>query len=211
MNKYGLIFADEYESITLNQKYIDEKVKMFEYRGNQIYTIHSGIGIANSAAAAQYLISKFGIKKMFNYGAVGASSNLHLFDIIVPKNFYYHSVNLPREWNYNYGQLPQEKPFYINSFSNTQNINIATSDSFVYSEDYLNQIKKNIDVDIFDMESASIAQICHKNDVKFYSVKCVSDIIGKTGANKKNINENIRIAGIKAFEYMLNLMEKENI
>ena len=117
--------------------------------------------------------------------------------MIIPHKFFYYDVITP--W-YKFGQVPNEKEYYLNSFSDHNNINIASGHSFIDDLEQIKKIKEKIDVDIFDMESCAIAQVCHKNNIPFYCVKAVSDIIGNNLLSKRDINERIHIASKKALE-----------
>ncbi|MGL5643782.1 MAG: 5'-methylthioadenosine nucleosidase, partial [Metamycoplasmataceae bacterium] len=129
---------------------------------------------------------------------------IKLFDVIIPNRFYFHDVKTP--W-YPRGQTPGERQFWNNGFENTSNINIASGNSFIDKKEEVENIQKDLDVDLFDMESCAIAQVCWKNKIPFYSVKGVSDIINVTTSNdKKNINENIAKASKKSFDKLISLL-----
>lgn len=214
MNKQiGLIIADLHEFQSFEKfeyvKKIDGNFDLFLYKYNNyfIYVIHSRIGLVNAAIATQYLIDCFNVEEIWNYGAVGATTKHQLFDVVIPSRFYYIDVETP--W-YDFGQIPLEKKYFINSFNNVDNINIGSSNSFIFSQDKINNIKEKINVDLFDMESCAIAQTCFKNNIPFYCVKGISDIIG--GKNKKldDINNSIKIASFNAFNHLIHLInEKE--
>ncbi len=56
------------------------------------------------------------------------------------------------------------------------------------------------------MESCAIAQVCFKNNIPFYCVKGVSDIIGENKLNKKDINLRISQASKKALDKLIKLL-----
>ena len=41
----------------------------------------------------QYLIDNYSIHEIWNYGAVGATNNLKINDVIIPHKFFYFDVN----------------------------------------------------------------------------------------------------------------------
>ncbi len=208
---WGLIIADSNEIHNLNFKFIKEtkvnKLTFFHYewREVEIIVVESKIGIVNAAMVTQILVDIYKINKVLNYGAVGASNKLKLFDVVIPEKFYFYDVETP--W-YPRGQTPGEKSFYLNSFKDTDKINIGTGNSFIFKEEQLSEIKKELNIDLFDMEVCAIAQVCSKNDILFFSIKGVSDIIGATSESKQNINDNIAKASKKALEKLLLLLDK---
>lgn len=209
-NRIGIIIADKNEIHDI-ESFIHIKthknnyfvVEEYEFKNNLIYVINSGIGITNSAISTQFLIDKFNVSSIWNYGAVGGSNKMNLYQLVIPKKFYYHDVVTP--W-YKRGQTPQENEYYLNSFSKTDNINIASGQSFVFDLKYIDEIKNELDVDLFDMEATSIAQVCNKNNIPFYSIKCVSDLIGVSKTNNFNINQSIKKASKKALDALIQKM-----
>lgn len=209
---WGLIIADPNEmhnsELELKKELRTDKFNSFHYdwEGIEIIVIESGIGLVNAAMMTQYLIDKFEVTKILNYGAVGGTNKVNLFDVIIPNRFYFHDVETP--W-YPRGQTPGEQEFYINTFNNKDKVNIASGNSFVYQEQHLKNIKSELDVDLFDMEACAIAQVCSKNKIPFFSVKGISDIIDDTDASsKKNINENIATSSKKALNKLLSLLSE---
>lgn len=205
----GLVIADENELHNFNQlKFVKQfinkfHVNLYEFKNFLIYVIHSKIGIVNSAIATQFLIDEHKVEEIWNYGAVGGSNKTKLHQVIIPKKFYYFDVSTP--W-YKYGQVPQEKEFYINSFWIWDDFNIASGQSFIDNLIDFKKIKNKINIDLIDMESCAIAQTCFKNKINFYCVKSISDIIGNTKNDLFDINNSIRIASKKAFDKLLSLM-----
>lgn len=209
MKKIGIVVADENEISSLPWKLKEiKKIKQFSFQifTNGIIIVHSGIGFANAASATQQLISSFEIEQIWNYGAVGASDKLKLFDLVAPRQIYYHDVITP--WHKR-GQISNEKSYFINNLKLENNYNLASGSSFVAETTIIKAIKKEIDVDIFDMEAAAIAQIADKNKIAFFIIKCVSDIIGITKATKIEINKNIAHAGKRALEFVIKKINKQ--
>ena len=208
----GIIVADKNE-IFINQLKIIEKKQInqftfliFKVKNKKCVIINSGIGIANAAAATQSLINNFKVKTIYNYGSVGANNNLEIYDLIAPLKIFYHDVFTP--W-YKRGQTPKEKDFYKNSLSLENNNNLASGSSFTINKDYWNKVKKDLNVDIIDMEAAAIAQICYKNKISLKVIKCVSDIIGQNNKTVEAINLQIKKAGKRAFLKTLEILTNQ--
>ena len=208
----GIIVADPNEINKFEHELIETlKVQQFEVNkykinNNDVFVIFSGIGIANSAAATQALIS-LGVKRVINYGAVGAIQNedIEVYDLITPERIYYHDVVTP--W-YKRGQTPGEKEFYTNDLkdSKLKKYNLASGSSFVTDAKAMEQISKELNCFLFDMECAAIAQICNKNKVELHVIKCVSDVVGQNNEAVEDINSRIAKAGKKAFEYTISII-----
>lgn len=198
----GILIADENE---LNkfpfEKLEVKKINQFTFSiFKDFVAVHSGIGIANAAAATQELISSFNVKEIINYGAVGGNEHVNVYDIITPEKIFFHDVTTP--W-YKRGQTPGEKEYFLNNISSEMNNNLGSGSSFITSKDLIDTLKKEINVDIFDMETAGIAQIADKNNVKLSVIKVVSDSVGNTETSIENINDRIHNAGEIAFKECL--------
>lgn len=208
--RIGLIIADPNEIHDLN-KFIyiktfekkNFKVDLFEFNNKHIYVINSLIGVVNASMVCQYLIDNYSVSEIWNYGAVGATKSLNVYDVIIPNKFFYFDVRTP--W-YKLGQVPNEKEYYTNSFAQCDDINIASGHSFIDEENIINELSSKLNVDLFDMESCAIAQVCFKNNIPFYCVKGVSDIIGNNKMNKENINLKISQASKKALDKLIELL-----
>lgn len=172
---------------------------------NGVVAVHSGIGIANAAAATQEIISSFKVKELINYGAVGGNKHVNVYDVVTPAKIFFHDVITP--W-YKRGQTPGEKEFFVNATGSSRNNNLASGSSFVTDKEAIKGIKAEIDCDIFDMETAAMAQIADKNNVPLSVIKCVSDSIGHTDASVlDDINTRIANAGKIAFDKAIELIK----
>jgi len=195
----GILIADINELKSIEYDSI-EKVGNYELRikGDKVY-LHSGIGIANAAAATQKLID-YGVTELWNYGSVGAYKDHEVYEIVIPEKILYHDVNTP--W-YKRGQTPGEKEYYINALKG--NGTLASGSSFITDKKYMAKVKKELGATIFDMETAAIAQIADKNNIPLKVVKVVSDVIGKEIEELEDINKRIEKAGKIAFKEILKI------
>ena len=75
--------------------------------------------------------------------------------------------------------------------------------TFINTQKQIDYINNDINIDIFDMEAAGIAQICSINKIKFITIKCTSDLIDKTEYELVNINENIKHAAFLSFKRLI--------
>ncbi|MXR06404.1 5'-methylthioadenosine nucleosidase [Mesomycoplasma hyorhinis] len=210
----AILFADELEFVDLKQfSFINQANKVttpygigyiFNYKQYKIHYFQVAIGLINAAAACQYLIDKYKITQVYNYGAVGSNDiYLDLGSILYPDKIYLCDAQTP--W-YDFGQTPKEKKFYTNDFDFTnKNINLCSSNAFIYDLDRLNFIKKHINVSIFDMEAFALAHVCFKNKISFKTLKYVSDFIAKN-LSYELVNNNIKNGAKQALNQIFNLL-----
>ncbi len=203
----GILVADPNEINKFPYDLIETKtINQFTFSVfEKFVAVHSGIGIANAAAATQELISSFDVEEIINYGAVGGNKNVNVYDIITPEKIYFHDVQTP--W-YTRGQTPGEKEFFLNDLKSEKNNNLGSGSSFIDDVKELDALKSALNIDIYDMECAAVAQIADKNNVKLSVIKVVSDSIGSTETNVENINNRIKEAGKIAFDETIKILSQ---
>ncbi len=210
-NRIGLVIADDHEIQSMNEFVFIKKhqnkfiVDEYEFKNKKVFVINSRIGLVNATIATQYLIDIFKVNQIWNYGAVGSTGKYNQFDVVIPERFYFYDVITP--W-YKRGQTPGEKEYYLNSLLSNEEANIASGNSFIDNKEYIDELNKELDIHLIDMESAAIAQTCDKNNIPFYCVKAISDVIGSSNTNKIDINEAINKSSKLAFLKMIDKIEK---
>ncbi|MBN2401259.1 MAG: hypothetical protein JXN64_02565 [Spirochaetes bacterium] len=170
MNNFiGLVFATKIEAspfikgLGLKEK---EKKPFKLFSKDNMFLIISGIGKANAAMAASYLISKYKTDCIFNIGSAGSSTTqknpgdiFHIYKVI--------EFDRPKFLN---NSLRIHKPDILKGFSMAS---LATQDKPVVSLTD-RQIISAL-ADLVDMEGAAVVQACRLWDVKCYVFKIVSD------------------------------------
>lgn len=156
--------------------------------GKELILQHCGMGKVNSTIGATLLIRQYHPDLIISSGvAGGASLSLDIKDVVVSTKVAYHDAYYGS--NNAYGQV-QGMPLYYESpqklIDCALNINadvkvksglIVTGDWFVDSKDKMKSILQSFpDALAVDMESASIAQVCHIYGVPFVSFRIISDI-----------------------------------
>ena len=86
------------------------KYNIYEYNNKEIIVVKCGVGISLAASCTELFIFHFKPIMVLNYGAVGGSNKLKLFQVIIPKKIFFHDVITP--W-YPRGQIPYQSPFYF--------------------------------------------------------------------------------------------------
>ncbi len=159
-------------------------------KNNTIILMQCGIGKVNAAAGAVEMIRNFAPDCIISTGVAGGiDSCLNVMDVVVSSRIVYHDVWCG-EGNA-YGQI-QGLPLYFTgnetlfqcaiSLDTETAIHgglICSGDKFITDRQELETINANFPEGLaVDMESASIAQVCHLYEVPFISFRIISDTPG---------------------------------
>ena len=159
-------------------------------KNNTIILMQCGIGKVNAAAGAVEMIHNFAPDCIISTGVAGGiDSCLNVMDVVVSSRIVYHDVWCG-EGNA-YGQI-QGLPLYFTGnetlFQCAISLDTETAihGGLICSRDLcstdrqeLDTFKANLPVGLaVDMESASIAQVCHLYEVPFISFRIISDTPG---------------------------------
>lgn len=201
MKTYGIIVAMESEIKYLKQVLNFQKKTVFAnkvfyeaiYQNNLIIFTTSGIGKVNAGVTTMLLIEHYHPQLIINTGIAGGfRQDIQTLDIVVADKVFYCDVDMtsPIAGGYRMGQiegLPESFKPDFELLENEKDIifgTILTGDQFRDNYEICSNIVKQDfpleNVVAFDMESASIAQICTMNDVDFLIIRAISDIIGST-------------------------------
>ena len=155
-------------------------------KNNTIILMQCGIGKVNAAAGAVEMIRNFAPDCIISTGVAGGiDSCLNVMDVEVSSRIVYHDVWCG-EGNA-YGQI-QGLPLYFTgnetlyqcaiSLDTETAIHgglICSGDKFITDRQELETIKANFPEGLaVDMESASIAQVCHLHEAPFISFRIIS-------------------------------------
>lgn len=159
-------------------------------KNNTIILMQCGIGKVNAAAGAVEMIRNFAPDCIISTGVAGGiDSCLNVMDVVVSSRIVYHDVWCG-EGNA-YGQI-QGLPLYFTGNETLYQCSISldtetaihgglicSGDKFITDRQELETIKANFPEGLaVDMESASIAQVCHLYEVPFISFRIISDTPG---------------------------------
>ena len=159
-------------------------------KNNTIILMQCGIGKVNAAAGAVEMIRNFAPDCIISTGVAGGiDSCLNVMDVVVSSRIVYHDVWCG-EGNA-YGQIQGLPPYFTGnetlyqcaiSLDTETAIHgglICSGDKFITDRQELETIKANFPEGLaVDMESASIAQVCHLYEVPFISFRIISDTPG---------------------------------
>lgn len=161
---------------------------------HNIITIATGVGKINTAFWTSYIISKYKISHIINFGvASGIYSNKNKFikigDVIISTETTSYDFNLHR-FGYEIGHVPgHPKKFKANTTlirkaSKIKINNIAsymgliiTGDQFIDHQNFQEIPEEFENAIAIDMESAAMAQVAYNFKIPFIIIRGISDIV----------------------------------
>lgn len=209
--KIGILCASDTELMPfLNNIHLHQTVKkaMLEFHIGRIgkidtIMVYSGVCKVNAAIATQLLIDFFHVDAIINAGVAGGiDSNIQLFDTIISERMVYHDVSDDILTEYhpwlesNYFFADPALLAIAREYSSTAMYPVlfgtmATGEQFIDDEnrDKINQKYAPLSV---DMETTSIAHVCHVNRIPFLSVRTITDTFTHKGM--ENFEKNCEVA-----------------
>ena len=174
---------------------------------NEVYVIKSGWGLIDAAVATQYLITKFGVEVILNFGVTGAlDPALKVSDLFYVRkclNFDFDTSSIDAVVPHQYGDMEDEF-VYLDAelidlvksiYPEIKEAVDASGDKFVDKKED-KEARFHAGCNICDMEVVAIARVCFLNNVKCLSIKCISDEYDGDG---RDFEENVRASADKAF------------
>lgn len=181
--KIGLVCAtiQEIEAIIYSLNSYEKKTiyGFIFYENERIIILVSGIGIVNVSAGVMLLIDRFNVDCIINFGTCGAiCESLNSGDIVIPPKLFLSDIN--KEFLLN--DKMQSFVFSIALLSDLRVCrgNVFTTTKFMNVQDKLALSKRGMNlIDVIDMESAAIVQICTKDSIKLPVIvtKIVTDTV----------------------------------
>ncbi len=164
------------------------RVFMYEVGKHRIIVTGSGAGEIEAAAATQFLITKYMVNLVVNFGVVGGLTpemDLHR-TVVVEKAVHYQYDATPFDDTVLIGQHVGMPDLYIPATPNFVKIAqkvapeltpviCASADKFVEKPEDKKLLRNTYGADICDMESAGIMLTCIRNEVPMMLIKAVSD------------------------------------
>lgn len=224
--KIGIVIAIERElKAFLKSNYEIETLQDNNYvcfksiiNNNEVYVMKSGWGLIDAASTTQYLITKYGVEMILNFGVTGAlDENLKVSDLFyVSKcmNYDFDTSSIDDVVKHQYGDMKDEFIYLdqdLIDIIKTIDPDIkeavdASGDMFVEKiEDKI--ARYNVGCNVCDMEIAAIARTCYLNDVKCLSIKSISDELYGDGSD---FDKNVHASAEKAFKLIDQLLHKIN-
>ena len=185
---------------------------------NEIYAIKSGWGLIDAAVATQYLITRYNVEIILNFGVTGALDRTlkvsDLFYVSKCINCDFDTSSIDDVKKHQYGDMKDEFIYLDRTLidlarsiePDLKEAIDASGDKFI--DVYEDKIYRyQLGCNICDMEIAAIARTCILNNVKCLSIKCISDEFDGDGSDfDKNVHESAN----KAFNLIDKLLHRIN-
>lgn len=201
MKRIGMVVAMRKEILPLiensglevsNESVGKYQISSFKYLDKEIIIVESGVGEIYAAGATQLLISKYEVECIINFGVCGLlNDKLNLLETVLVDGIVHYDFDLSKIDNLPVCQYPNMDRVIpcknslmdvVTSINpSIQKVICASADKFVVDEDVKDNLYKEYDASICEMESAGVALTCLNNNIPFVVIKAVSD--GKGGAD----------------------------
>lgn len=168
------------------------------YADRPVVVVISGVGKVNAALCTQILISDYHVQRVINIGVAGGlGPHIVPGDIVIADTLVQHDMDL-RPLGLAQGQLyrmdlfdfkadPTLVQLALQACATIQDHahfvgRIVTGDQFIADPTKAKQLHEDFNALACEMESASIAHVCHVNAVPFVCIRSISDN-ANTGAH----------------------------
>ena len=220
--RIGIVIAIERElEAFLKSSYEIEEIEENGFKAfktiinnHEVYAIKSGWGLIDAAMATQYLITKYHVEIILNFGVTGAlDPSLKVSDLFYVKkcvNFDFDTSSIDDVVIHQYGDMENEF-IYLDEeliaivkqlYPEIKEAVDASGDRFIDKEE--DKIERyNAGCNVCDMEIVAIARVCLLNSVKCLSIKCISDEYDGDGSD---FEKNVRESATKAFKLIDHLI-----
>lgn len=182
--------------------------------GIRVVALYSGVCKVNAAIAAQILIDQYGIDAIINAGTAGGmDEKIALFDAIISTQVAYHDVedDVLTEFH------PWLPSVYLEAdqallkiahklFCAQKDVyfgRMVTGEQFI-QEDRRDAINHKYAPLSVDMETASIAHVCHVNQIPFLAIRAITDTATHIGV--ENFEKNCEQASEISKNLVLQLL-----
>ncbi len=192
--------------------------------GQEAVVVRCGIGKVNAAVCTQIMIDKFNVDMVINTGVAGALSHtLDIGDIVISKDTLQHDMDATG-FGYKLGDIPRmdvscfmadthlvklatKASEGIDTQPNIFVERVVTGDQFISDSEVKEKLIQNFEGFCTEMEGASIAHVCHLNNMPFVVIRSISDKADQSA--EMNYAEFVEVAvhnSTKMIEGMLHLL-----
>lgn len=210
MQKIGIICAGDEELAPflshIENATVTDKAMLKFYEGGingvQVVALYSGVCKVNAAVATQILIDTYGVTAIINAGTAGGmDQKIELFDTVISTQVAYHDVDdeILTEFH------PWMPSIYFsadknlidtskNIFDKNQKVyfgRMITGEKFI-EDNVRDSLNKKFSPLSVDMETASVAHVCHVNKIPFIAIRTITDTATHTGIENFEKNECVK-------------------
>ena len=213
MKNIGMIVAVEIEA-ALNEfgipieelKFVGYSVYQYKLGEHNLFVIDSGVGEIAAAMTTQFLITKFNVDLIVNFGVVGGlTDEMKLAKTCIVESVVHYGFDTSEADGCEVGRYINYPSLYINARKEIvskaieieptlKKVICASGDKFIAKKDKKEELHNLYNADICEMEAAGIILTCNKNNIPCLLIKTVSDsLTGGVNEFKKSTNESARI------------------
>ena len=202
MKKIGLVCAVEINAIfkKFGAPVIKEfsngyEIMIYNFEKYSLFVVKSMMGEIYASATTQFLITKYNVDMIVNFGVVGGlTMDMSSTKLCIVRNAIHYdmdtsaidNIEVGRYYNYESVYLPSSPELIdvaIRLYPELKVVNCASADKFVADADAKHNLAKQFNAEICDMESAAIILIANRNEKPVMLIKCVAD--GLTGGGEE--------------------------
>ena len=162
------------------------KILKTETENAEIYILRCGMGEIASSSGTQYLITKFGVSLIINFGVVGGlTSDMKKQKLCLVSKVVHYKYDCSEFLDLSVGQVEGHDSIFLETdrqlFDSAQAIEklpsavCCSGDKFISTAEEKAYLHDTFGGDICDMESAGIVLTCEANGIPCILFKAVSD------------------------------------
>lgn len=197
MKKIGMLVAVEIGSVLGKYGQAVEEIDRFGFRvykyilpGCELYVVHSGAGEIAAAAATQLLIAVYGVEAIVNFGVVGGlTEEMKLARTVVVERVVHYDFDTSPIDHCEVGRYMRYPAVHIPlnarmielacaAAPELVRVTCASGDKFIDGPEKKQQLARDFDADICEMELAAIVLTCDRSGIPCLAIKTVSDAVG---------------------------------
>lgn len=181
-------------------------VRVYRCGEAELYILESGAGEIAAAAGTEFLISRFDVDMIVNFGVVGGlSEDMKVTKLCVVDKVIHYDFDTTGWLNLERGQYPDQSERYpaateslvdaaVSVLPELRRVICASADKFIDPPEQKAELHRLYGADICDMEAAGIVLTCRRSGVPCLLIKAVSD--GLTGGGAEFLTELHRVSKI---------------
>lgn len=196
MKRIGMIVAVEIKSVLKRYGELLEEIKCtgftvykYQMESSELYVLSCGAGQIAAASGTQFLIDRFQVNMIVNFGVVGGlTPEMTVVKTCIVKSVIHYDFDtsavddceVGRYLSYPEVELPLNSELMeaaLNIHPELEIVVCASGDKFIASKEQKQALHDKFHADIVEMEAAGIVLTCDRNKIPCMLIKTVSDSI----------------------------------
>ncbi len=223
--KIGLVIADESEYVMIRKMAEERSAERADFftreghiftiaEGVELYTVLSGVGTVNAAAAATYLAT-LGVKALFSFGLSGGISQICRNEFMVGTEYIEHDFDLtPLGYELcakplqNYIHKGDERliELFVKNYPFIKKGVVVSGDSFICDAEKRDFFKNRFNAMSCDMESSAVAYVAEIAKIPFVTLRKISDDAGNNA--NESYTDSLDINGEEVLGILFGVIEQ---